>query len=72
MVGGRFWLMRSPPADVDVSWVGPRRVRACLNAEAPSFSLLLLHGPGGIGKSSLLDTFAAEAARVGFRAATGG
>ena len=32
--------------------------RACLDAESPAFAVLFVHGPGGIGKSSLLDAFA--------------
>lgn len=36
-------------------------VRACLDADDPPFTVLYLHGPGGIGKSSLLQVLAAEA-----------
>lgn len=40
--------------------------RAALQeAVAPPFSVLHLHGPGGIGKSSLLDVFADLAAELG-------
>ena len=41
--------------------------RPCLDAESPAFSVLYVHGPGGIGKSSLLDAFAVEAHRSGMR-----
>ena len=37
--------------------------RACLDGESPAFAVLFVHGPGGIGKSSLLDAFAAAARR---------
>lgn len=37
--------------------------RACLDAESPAFAVLFVHGPGGIGKSSLLDAFAGLARR---------
>ena len=37
--------------------------RACLDAESPAFAVLFVHGPGGIGKSSLLDAFAVAARR---------
>ncbi|WP_404384580.1 AAA family ATPase [Knoellia locipacati] len=33
-------------------------VRAALDADEPPFAVLFLHGPGGIGKSSLLDLIA--------------
>ena len=37
--------------------------RACLDAESPAFAVLFVHGPGGIGKSTLLDAFAVAARR---------
>ena len=40
-------------------------VRAALDAAEPPFSVLWLTGPGGIGKSSLLDVIAGEVARAG-------
>jgi hypothetical protein len=40
-------------------------VRAALDAEEPPFSVLWFTGPGGIGKTSLLDVIAEEAARAG-------
>ena len=40
-------------------------VRAALDAAEPPFSVLWLTGPGGIGKSSLLDVIAEEVARAG-------
>lgn len=39
-----------------------------LRAAEPPFALLHLHGPGGVGKSALLDEFAREAQRRGARA----
>jgi hypothetical protein len=36
--------------------------RSAMAAETPSFAVMHLHGPGGIGKTSLLDAFAAIAA----------
>lgn len=44
-------------------------VKACLDAEVSPFSVLYLHGPGGIGKSSLLDALAVEAVKSGVRVA---
>jgi hypothetical protein len=41
--------------------------RACLDADSAPFAVLFLHGPGGIGKSSLLDAFAMEAHRQQLR-----
>jgi hypothetical protein len=41
--------------------------RACLDADSAPFAVLFLHGPGGIGKSSLLDAFATEAHRQQMR-----
>jgi AAA ATPase domain len=41
--------------------------RDCLDAESPTFAVLYVHGPGGIGKSSLLDAFAVEAHRARMR-----
>ena len=40
-------------------------VRAALAAAEPPFSVLWLTGPGGIGKSSLLDAIAEEVAATG-------
>ena len=37
--------------------------RACLDADSPGFAVLFVHGPGGIGKSSLLHAFAGAAAQ---------
>jgi hypothetical protein len=36
--------------------------RTAMAAETPSFAVMHLHGPGGIGKTSLLEAFAAVAA----------
>ena len=41
--------------------------RACLDAESPAFAVLFVHGPGGIGKSTLLDAFAVAARREQWR-----
>jgi hypothetical protein len=43
--------------------------RAALESAAPPFSVLFLHGPGGIGKTSLLDVLAGLAAGTGARVA---
>jgi hypothetical protein len=40
-------------------------VRAALDAAEPPFSVLWLTGPGGIGKTSLLDVIAEQAAEAG-------
>ena len=40
-------------------------MRAALAAAEPPFSVLWLTGPGGIGKSSLLDVIAEEVAAAG-------
>ena len=40
---------------------------AALAAPAESFSVLFVYGPGGIGKSSLLDAYADAAVRAGRR-----
>ncbi|MBN2623741.1 MAG: hypothetical protein JXA83_10250 [Acidimicrobiales bacterium] len=40
---------------------------AALDADAPPFSVVFVHGPGGIGKSALLDAFADLAASAGAR-----
>ena len=40
-------------------------VRSALDSSGPSFSVLFVHGPGGIGKSSLLDAFARLAEEAG-------
>jgi energy-coupling factor transporter ATP-binding protein EcfA2 len=39
--------------------------QAALDSAEPSFSLLYVHGPAGIGKTSLLDVFAGLAAHAG-------
>lgn len=39
--------------------------RAALDAPEPPFAVLYVHGPGGVGKTSLLDAFAALAAQTG-------
>ena len=39
--------------------------RSAVGKPEPPFALLFLHGPGGVGKSSLLDAFAREAGRQG-------
>ena len=41
--------------------------RAALHADDPPFSVLFLHGPGGIGKSRLLDRLAEYAEQAGAR-----
>jgi hypothetical protein len=41
--------------------------RAALDQPEPPFSVLYVHGPGGIGKASLLDVFAASAEECGVR-----
>ena len=41
--------------------------RAALHADDPPFSVLFLHGPGGIGKSRLLDRLAEYAEQAGVR-----
>ena len=41
--------------------------RARLDAESPAFAVLFVHGPGGIGKSTLLDAFAVAARREHWR-----
>ena len=40
-------------------------VRAALEADEPPFAVLFLHGPGGIGKSSLLDLIAESVSHDG-------
>ncbi|WP_232668164.1 AAA family ATPase [Pseudonocardia sp. TRM90224] len=40
-------------------------LRAALTVEAPPFSVMFVHGPGGIGKTSLLDVFCDEATGLG-------
>ncbi|MEE2033666.1 ATP-binding protein [Rhodococcus chondri] len=40
-------------------------VRAALDSHEPPFAVLYLHGPGGIGKTRLLDAFAAVAHDAG-------
>jgi hypothetical protein len=42
--------------------------RTALDATDPPFSVLYVHGPGGVGKSALLDRFASLAASSGKRA----
>jgi ABC-type cobalamin transport system ATPase subunit len=42
-------------------------VRAALDAGEPRFSVLWLTGPGGAGKSRLLDAIAEEVAQAGHR-----
>jgi hypothetical protein len=44
-----------------------RLVRAALAADEPSFSVLFVHGPGGVGKTALLEAFADEAEAAGVR-----
>jgi hypothetical protein len=39
--------------------------RIALEARDPPFSVLYLHGPGGVGKSCLIDVLATEAERTG-------
>lgn len=39
--------------------------RSVVDAERPAFSVLHLHGPGGIGKTSLLEVFAGVAGEAG-------
>jgi hypothetical protein len=39
--------------------------RVALREEEPPFNLLFLHGPGGIGKTALLDQYARIAAKMG-------
>ncbi|HSK89862.1 MAG TPA: ATP-binding protein [Euzebyales bacterium] len=39
--------------------------RAALDVAEPPFSVLHVHGPGGIGKTSLMDVYAALAAQAG-------
>lgn len=39
--------------------------RAALDGRDPSFSVMYVHGPGGIGKTSLLDTFGEIAVSAG-------
>ena len=41
--------------------------QACLDGESLAFAVLFVHGPGGIGKSSLLEAFAAAARRKQWR-----
>lgn len=42
-------------------------MQAALDAEVPPFSLLYVHGPAGIGKTSLLGVLGEVAARAGTR-----
>lgn len=39
--------------------------RLALDSPEPPFSILYVHGPGGVGKTRLLDAFAEQAAHVG-------
>jgi hypothetical protein len=41
------------------------RFRAALEAGEPPFTVLFVHGPGGVGKTALLDAFADAAAEAG-------
>jgi len=43
--------------------------RAALGASEPPFAVLHVHGPGGRGKTSLLDRFAAQAEEAGVHVA---
>jgi hypothetical protein len=51
------------------SFVGRRRerelFRSALSGKEPAFSVLLLHGPGGVGKTTLLRELAREARAAG-------
>lgn len=55
-------------------FVGRRAERellaAALDTDAPGWSVLWVHGPGGVGKSTLLERLAADASNAGARVAT--
>jgi hypothetical protein len=57
--GGRHFVGRMTELDL---------ARTALHASNPPFSMLYVHGPGGVGKTALLDTLASSAASTGKQA----